>query len=235
MNSLIKEEANIDVVNAYGWTALMGASFNGYKKVVNSLIKAGTYINTADNDGNTALIWASFNGRKEVVDKLINGGTYINAVDNDGKSALLWAYRNGYKDIIDSLIKAGANPYIKDNNGTSFDLAGIHLFNPLRHEELKKYIIKKRGEYVTKKYKEYLIDGKNRMENLAGSLQKEYDWYKPWDENKSENDEHHLQEVKQSYPFPKDIARVIAKFAYGISDNEWAQMRRLENEQQSLK
>ena len=77
-----------------------------------------------------------------------------------------------------------------------------------------------------------MADSKSHMEDLATSLQKEYDWYKPyWNEDKGEHDEHNLQEVKQSYPFPKDIAGIIAKFTYDISDDEWAQMRRLKSEQ----
>ena len=83
---------------------------------------------------------------------------------------------------------------------------------------------------MIKKYKEYLIDGKNRMEILAESLQKEYDWYKPYGDE--EHDEHG---VKQSYSFPKDLARVITRMRYEISDDEWAQMCRFENEQSPLK
>ena len=131
----------------------------------------------------------------------------------------MWASSNDHKEIVDNLIEAGAHPYIQNKEGkNTLDVAGDK-------EELKKHIIKKRKKYVIKKYKEYLIDCKNRMENLAASLQKEYDWYKPY------GDEEHG--VKQSYPFPKDIAGVIARMRYDISDDEWMQMRRLKNEQQS--
>ena len=227
VDSLIKAGVDINAVDNNGRTALMWVSEYGYKEIVNSLIKAGAHINAVTNFGYTALMKASCNGYNEVVNNLIKGGANINAVDNSGWTALMWASRYDYKEIVDSLIKGGANPYIKDKDGkNSLDL--------VRDEELKKHIIKKRKKYVIKKYKEYLADGKNRVKGLAGSLQKEYDWYEPyWDEDKGNHDEHDLQEAKQSYPFHKDIAGVIARVRYDISDDEWAQMRRLENEQQS--
>ena len=229
VDSLIKAGADINAADKNSYTALIWVSRNGHKEIVDSLIKGGAHINAVDNRGYTALMRVSFNGHKEIVESLIKAGANVNAVTNNGFTALMGASNNGNKEIVDNLIKNGANPYIKNKKEkNSLDVAKND------DEELKKHIIKERKEYVIKKYKEYLIDGKNRMEDLTASLQKEYDWYKPyWNEDKGNHDEHHVQEVKQSYSFPKDVAGVIARFTYGVSDDEWVQMRRLENEQQS--
>ena len=236
VDNLIKRGADINAVNKYASTALMKASEKGHKEVVDSLIAGGAHINVVSNYGDTALMWASLKGHKEVVDSLIKHEADINTVANDGWTALIMASRYGHKKVADNLIKAGANPYSKNSKGKdTLDKVLPVISKVKKNEELKKHIIKNRKEYVIKKYKKYLIDGKNHMEDLAALLQKKYDWYKPWGEDKGEHDEHDLKEIKQSYSFPKDVAGVIAKFTHGISDDEWAQMLRLESEQQSLK
>ena len=230
VDRLINAGAAINASDKYDYTALMGASNWGHKEIVDRLINAGAAINASDKYGYTALMEASYWGHKEIADCLIKTGANINAANRYGVTALMEASWNGKEEVVDNLIKGGANPYIKNKKGkNSLDLADDE-------EELKKHIIKKRNKYVIKKYKEYLIDGKSRMENLAVSLQKECDWYTPyWDEGKGNHNEQNLQEVKQPYPFPKDIAGVIARFTHGISDDEWAQMCRLENEEQLSK
>ncbi len=70
LKKLIKDGADVNAKNNYGWTALIYAAGNGHKDCVAALIAAGADVNAKNDYGNTALMWASGYGHKECVELL---------------------------------------------------------------------------------------------------------------------------------------------------------------------
>lgn len=67
---LLKNGADINKKNRYGFTNLMVASRIGHKDIVELLIKAGANLNIKNKNGWTALRYASEKGHKEIVEIL---------------------------------------------------------------------------------------------------------------------------------------------------------------------
>jgi ankyrin repeat protein len=59
VQTLINKCANLDKVDANGWTALQHAAYKDYHEVVDALIKAKADLDIGDKHGYTALHWAS--------------------------------------------------------------------------------------------------------------------------------------------------------------------------------
>ncbi len=74
VKKLIKEGADVNVVDKYGKTALHKASYWGYSKIVKMLIEKGADVNMVDEYEITALYWASFEGHSEIVKMLEKAG-----------------------------------------------------------------------------------------------------------------------------------------------------------------
>lgn len=96
----IVKQANLDLQDDYGWTALILAACNGREDIVDSLIKAGANKDIKDKYGRTALMLATKYGGKNVVQSLINAGANKDIKDNDDRTALMYAID---KDILDLL------------------------------------------------------------------------------------------------------------------------------------
>ena len=71
VNLLIDNNAQIDIANTDGWTALMLASNEGNTDVVNLLLDNNVQTDTINVELHTALIIASGNGHKDVVKLLV--------------------------------------------------------------------------------------------------------------------------------------------------------------------
>ncbi len=114
---LILAGANVNAANNYGQTALIYASWKGYKDIVEILINASADIHAINRWGTNALINAVLKGHKEIVQILIEAGTDVNAKDNNVRTALIYASEKGHKDIVEILIKANADINAKDKDG----------------------------------------------------------------------------------------------------------------------
>ena len=113
----IVKQANLDIQDEYGYTALMWAAKYGQTAIVDLLIKAGANKNIKDNEGHTALMLAACNNHKDIVGLLIKAGANKNIKDKYGHTALMLAAEYGQTAIVDSLIEAGANKDIQDEHG----------------------------------------------------------------------------------------------------------------------
>ena len=71
---LLSRGAALDVQNDLGWTALMGAAFEGSVAAARRLLEAGADPNLQNNNGNTALSVARQRGHTEMVHLLIEYG-----------------------------------------------------------------------------------------------------------------------------------------------------------------
>jgi ankyrin repeat protein len=85
---LIEAGANLDGIDASGWTALKHASQAGHDEIVQALIEAGADLNLPDNEGWTPLIGAASRAAWSTVDLLIDAGADVNHVTESGATAL---------------------------------------------------------------------------------------------------------------------------------------------------
>lgn len=102
VDALIQHGADVNAVDKYGRTALMGAAKLTHADVVRRLIQAGAYVNARDIDGTTALMEA--------------GGALYNQVDM--VQALLRAganktYRDKYGHTAFDMIRSNTDPQLK--------------------------------------------------------------------------------------------------------------------------
>ncbi len=108
--------AQVDKVDASGWTALMYASaaWSG-AAVVDELLKAGATPKHVSLYGDTILMSASLTGHFD--GDLARLGANLNAQNRDGVSALMLLAARGRPAEIRAALKAGANAKLTDRNG----------------------------------------------------------------------------------------------------------------------
>ena len=103
-------------------TALMKASFNGYKPshttVVRSLLRAGAKVDLQNLHGMTALMNAAMRGYNKIAKVLITeGGADVKARDRGGVTSLHKAAFKGHVDVMETLIAAGADVNARRDDG----------------------------------------------------------------------------------------------------------------------
>ena len=117
-------DADLNIIDNDGNTALIMASANGHDHIVDLLLNAGADPNLKDDDGNTPLIIASQEGHTEIVKLLLDSGADPNLKDDAGNTPLIEALVEEYIDIVKLLLDSGADPNIGDINGqTPYDIA----------------------------------------------------------------------------------------------------------------
>ena len=87
----IRNGADINAEDSFGFTILMWASSGGNLEMVKLLVENGADINAKDYEGCSSLMWASIEGHLEIVKYLVENGADIDAKNKDGKTALDWA------------------------------------------------------------------------------------------------------------------------------------------------
>ena len=70
MNLLLENSACVNAKTNSGWTALIGATFNGNAEIIKLLLEKSTNIN-AVFEGKTALDWARDQGQDEIAQLLL--------------------------------------------------------------------------------------------------------------------------------------------------------------------
>ncbi|CAF4201598.1 unnamed protein product, partial [Rotaria socialis] len=85
----IREGADIDAADAYGYTPLINAAMLGRADIVKVLIDAGADIQKPGQFGYTALHAAAQNGHLEVVQTLVKYGASVNCKNEDGDIPLI--------------------------------------------------------------------------------------------------------------------------------------------------
>ncbi|CAF2413013.1 unnamed protein product [Rotaria sp. Silwood2] len=105
----LREGADINAPDAYGYTPLMNAAMLGRLDVVKALIEYGADIQRKGQFGYTALHAAAQSGHLEVVQALVKYGASVNCKNDDGDIPLILAVRGTHAEIIDYLLKAGSD------------------------------------------------------------------------------------------------------------------------------
>src|SRR5690606_2102738 len=122
--------ANIDIQNSDGDTALMMASQYGNTEIVKLLIENNANIHIKDNNGETALIWALRCGYIKTVKLLIENNANINIHNSDGDTDLMGVLYHGH--VVKLLIELNqindcVNRKIHNKN-KNLKLSKINLF-----------------------------------------------------------------------------------------------------------
>ncbi len=108
----IVKNANLDLQDDYGWTALMYAIYHDPKGVPEFLIENGADLNLQNKKGMTALMFAAGQGYIGIVKSLINNGAKTDLKDNWDRTAEIHALYNNCKNIVKLLSKP--NQLIQD-------------------------------------------------------------------------------------------------------------------------
>lgn len=107
-----------------GVTALMRASFGGYRDIVQLLMNNGSDIHLKNVAGTNALMFASMEGHGQIVDLLLRRGARVNDKDSAGQTAIFQASVSGSIETVRLLIAAGADLKVKNKLGiTALDAA----------------------------------------------------------------------------------------------------------------
>eukprot|EP00403_Amphidinium_massartii_P043443 CAMPEP_0178444764 /NCGR_PEP_ID=MMETSP0689_2-20121128/39729_1 /TAXON_ID=160604 /ORGANISM="Amphidinium massartii, Strain CS-259" /LENGTH=190 /DNA_ID=CAMNT_0020069113 /DNA_START=50 /DNA_END=622 /DNA_ORIENTATION=+ len=104
---LIKDGADIDTQDKYGWTALRYAVRGDRYVVAEALIDAGADLNKPSSSGRTPLMSAAANGLDDMVRLLVKSGADLALKNKDGMTAYDLALRGGPtgSDMIREMVK----------------------------------------------------------------------------------------------------------------------------------
>ncbi|CAF0881941.1 unnamed protein product [Didymodactylos carnosus] len=108
----IREGADVNQPDAYGYTPLINASMLGRLDVVKELISHRADVNKAGQFGYTPLHAAAQGGHLDVVQTLVNYGASVNNKNDDGDIPLILAVRGTHAEIIDYLLKSGSDIHL---------------------------------------------------------------------------------------------------------------------------
>lgn len=110
---LSNSAADIEVQGGRFGTALIAASWKGYRSAVQELLDQGADINmpaSEEDDHFTALISASRMGREKIVELLLDRDADINMqAEGDNRTALIAASKKGEERIVNLLLDRGAD------------------------------------------------------------------------------------------------------------------------------
>jgi ankyrin repeat protein len=102
---LLKNNANIDLSNDDGLTALMKASIRGECKIAKLLIDSGAKIDLQSEIGFTALMWSCYLGHFEIAKMLIDKGAKVQIQSKDGRDCLWLAAFSGNLETCRMLVE----------------------------------------------------------------------------------------------------------------------------------
>lgn len=108
-------DAQLELADARGWTALAWAAFGGGAEAVRCLVGAGARVNsraTRVHNGETPLTLAAVRGHEDAVAALLAAPDIdVNASSDSGWTALMFAERNGHASTSALLRAHGATAY----------------------------------------------------------------------------------------------------------------------------
>ncbi|MES9956384.1 MAG: ankyrin repeat domain-containing protein [Sedimenticola sp.] len=120
LESLLSDNARVDVRDLCEWTPLMKAALNGHTEVASRLLDAGAAVDLGDKGGYTALMLAASNNHGTLVSLLLKHGADPNHREHTkGWTALIWAAKRGHEEPVGLLLAANADPSIRDLEGKS--------------------------------------------------------------------------------------------------------------------
>ena len=114
VQSLLKEQADVNAPQGDGATALHWAAYFGDAETAALLINAGAQVSTPNNYRVTPILLASQNGFAAVIEQLLKAGADPNSTMRSEESALMLAARSGSVDAVQALLRGGADINAKE-------------------------------------------------------------------------------------------------------------------------
>ncbi len=105
---LLEKNAEIDLQDNDGWTALVPAINTKDKNIVQFLLDKGANINIRDKNGNTPLMFATSKQFKEMVELLLNNSADLHAITYNDVNAFDIAEKTGNEEVLILLERYGA-------------------------------------------------------------------------------------------------------------------------------
>jgi ankyrin repeat protein len=135
---LIDAEADVNAVDANGWTALFKAVINdeqdrGFPEVVQALIDAGANIEARLAYGITPLMLAAGRGEAGVIEVLLKAGADVKARNEGGRTALMMAKDKDYVEVINQLHEAELALDDSEHQCASRNAPGAQVVTFLKH------------------------------------------------------------------------------------------------------
>merc|ERR1712195_443988 len=106
LQTLSSQKANIDALDAAGYTALHRAVWNARNEATHLLIEMKADVNAVGKDGRRPLHEAALRNHPQLVDLLCEKGADVNVKTNDGNTPLNYA-ANGSHQAAEFLLNAG--------------------------------------------------------------------------------------------------------------------------------
>ncbi|KAI8111968.1 hypothetical protein M9435_004465 [Picochlorum sp. BPE23] len=109
--SLIDANADPNIANTDGNTALMWAANKGFANIAKFLVDAKADLNIVNRYGNSALHVALGSNSAHIAEIILSSGENVNidSVNNQGKTPLFYARLYRYESVTQTLIRLGAN------------------------------------------------------------------------------------------------------------------------------
>ncbi|CAI2359509.1 unnamed protein product [Moneuplotes crassus] len=171
LRTILDQDANVDLVDNNGWTALHHAAYNGEYESAVELISNGANVNCYSNSMKTPLHFAALNDHADVVNLLVTKGAKIEGISNkeiqkfapqnsslimDNISPLLIASRKGHTNCFELLLSLGAN--LHETDVREWNCLHFAAYNG-HHELVNKILQIDHPENI-------LIKQKNKQEHL---------------------------------------------------------------------
>lgn len=122
--TLLKNGANVNTANDYGWTPIMEAVIKDDFETLEVLISYGADVNVTTSQGWTPLMWAIKRSNLDIVKYLLNNNADINMLTENGKTALHISIETGNAYITKQLLDYCEQVNIADDEGnTALSLA----------------------------------------------------------------------------------------------------------------
>jgi len=158
---LLEAEADPDIQDELGQTALMKAGYTGNIEIVKRLLNAGADPNIQDENGSTVLFDVINRGHVKVLKLLLRKGVNPNIEDNNNRTALMMADYRGNDEFLekrDEIIKSIVQqPQIKKKTKKRQTKQRKKSKRRKRRNKLKK---------EKRKFKMYQVDDNEIMVNL---------------------------------------------------------------------
>ncbi|MBN2132199.1 MAG: ankyrin repeat domain-containing protein [Sedimentisphaerales bacterium] len=112
----IENGANVNQVDAFGYSALKRTIEPGHTEAVKLLLDAGADANIKDRAGTPALLSAASRGHAEIVKLLLAKGADVNARDRGQRTAMHVATQARQQAVVELLVEAGADVNAEDSS-----------------------------------------------------------------------------------------------------------------------
>ena len=143
LDTIYNQNADVNILDSNGWTALHHAAHRGDLVSVNTLIRYGANLNAISNQFKTPLHLATLNNFYDVVQALLESGANLDAQDEQKCTALHHACRKGSQECLELILRSGANIMAVDIR----QWTALHYASYNGHPKAVKFLLKWEADF----------------------------------------------------------------------------------------